>query len=176
MGERGELGPGWYAGIGSRRTPPDVLSLMEEVGKYLRREGLMLRSGHAVGADQAFERGAKVFSEIYLPWPEYNNDVMVGGIRNSRPTTEAYKLAEKYHPNWHGLNDAARALHARNSHIMLGLTLDNPVKFVMCWTPGGRAVGGTGQALRIARDLDIPVHNMADTGALTLAARWTGKW
>ena len=46
---------------------------------------------------------------------------------------------------------------------MLGDDLDQPVSFVVCWTPGGEVTGGTGQALRIAADpqYNIPVFNLA---------------
>jgi hypothetical protein len=53
---------------------------------------------------------------------------------------------------------------ARNCYQMLGLDLKTPVEFVICWTPQGKGAGGTGQALRIARDLKIPIY---DLGLLT---------
>jgi len=49
--------PPYYAGIGSRKTPPDILALMEACAYKLARYGWNLRSGGAPGADQAFERG-----------------------------------------------------------------------------------------------------------------------
>ena len=60
-----------YAGIGARKTPGGVLVLMREVGAILARDGWMLRSGGAEGADSAFEAGAKSAGgarEIFLPW------------------------------------------------------------------------------------------------------------
>ena len=39
---------------------------------------------------------------------------------------------------------------------MLGLDLNTPSNFIICWTEDGKGQGGTGQALRIARDYDIP--------------------
>ena len=53
--------------------------------------------------------------------------------------------------------------------IALGPILDDPVEFIICWTPGGKVTGGTGQAIRIAKDLDIRVFNLAlrsDTEAI----------
>jgi hypothetical protein len=48
------------------------------------------------------------------------------------------------------------------------------VKFVLCWTPGGKDVGGTAQALRIARHYDIYVCNLgADDGPQALDV-WLG--
>lgn len=46
--------------------------------------------------------------------------------------------------------------------ILLGRDLNDPVDFVVCWTPGAQAVGGTGQALRIAEAYGIKVYNAAD--------------
>ena len=49
---------------------------------------------------------------------------------------------------------------ARNSYQVLGRNLDDPVEFVICWTPGGSGSGGTGQAIRIAKDYQIPVFDL----------------
>ena len=49
---------------------------------------------------------------------------------------------------------------ARNCHQVLGQDLKTPVDFIVCWTKDGGESGGTGQALRIARDLNIPVYNL----------------
>jgi hypothetical protein len=48
----------FYTGIGARATPPEVLSLMTRAAFALLKRGYVLRSGHAIGADSAFERGA----------------------------------------------------------------------------------------------------------------------
>jgi predicted Rossmann fold nucleotide-binding protein DprA/Smf involved in DNA uptake len=47
----------FYAGIGARETPDDVLHLMYLLGRKLATDGYVLRSGHADGADLAFEKG-----------------------------------------------------------------------------------------------------------------------
>jgi hypothetical protein len=46
---------------------------------------------------------------------------------------------------------------ARNSFQVLGEDLETPATCVICWTPGGKGDGGTGQALRIARHYDVPI-------------------
>src|SRR3546814_20907740 len=43
---------------------------------------------------------------------------------------------------------------------VLGPELDKPARFVMPWTVDGGATGGTGQAIRIANSLNIPVLNL----------------
>ena len=60
-----------YAGIGSRRTPDDVLEQMTQLAQELGKLGWTLRSGGADGADRAFQDGAEAVGgrrEILLPW------------------------------------------------------------------------------------------------------------
>ena len=61
--------PRFYAGIGARATPPPILSLMTRAAFALCKRGYVLRSGHAIGADSAFERGAGSAAQIFLPVP-----------------------------------------------------------------------------------------------------------
>jgi hypothetical protein len=68
-----------YTGIGSRKTPENILKLMQAIGKRLGSLGIRLRSGGAEGADSAFEGGARrAFKEkhgleplIFLPYPGF---------------------------------------------------------------------------------------------------------
>lgn len=149
-----------YAGIGSRETPHNVCLLFEKVATYLANQEYILRSGHADGADQAFERGcikAGGKKEIYLPWKGFEGSHSSLVLDDER----AFAVAEKFHPYWHNLTQGAQKLQARNSYQVLGLTLDDPVQFVLCWTKKGKGQGGTGQALRIAKHYNIPIF---DTG------------
>lgn len=151
----------YYAGIGSRETPDTVGLLMTSIAESLAERGYVLRSGGAPGADTFFEQGApKELREIYLPWPGFNG--------NSSPlhkvTSQAMSVAKRFHPNWERLSDAGKKLMARNAYQILGKDLRTPVEFVVCWTPGGKVIGGTGQALRMAKRLEIPVFNLAVPG------------
>ena len=47
----------YFAGIGSRETPQDILKLMTKSAYRLEQLGYVLRSGGARGADKAFELG-----------------------------------------------------------------------------------------------------------------------
>jgi hypothetical protein len=158
------MGVEHYAGIGSRETPDFFLGVMEGLAEKLRGDEFVLRSGHAPGADQAFEKGAAGQAEIFLPWPNFEAPLLAIGKTLEKPTDRAYDMAKHYHPAWYRLSRGGRMLHARNCHIMLGETLDDPVEFVVCWTPNGEMKGGTAQALRIAVDMDIPIHNLAIDG------------
>lgn len=146
----------YYAGIGSRKTPKWCLDLFVELGKRFAEEGCILRSGHADGADKAFEKGCDLVNgekEIYLPWRGFESSDSPFIVRNPK----AFEMAKYYHPNWFNLNQGAQKLHARNTHQILGNDLDTPSDFVICWTEGGKGSGGTGQAIRMAKNYKIPV-------------------
>ena len=148
-----------YAGIGSRETPKDILSAMTSVGRFMATWGHTLRSGAAPGADSAFEYGAVSKGgevEIYLPYKGFkgHHSELFGS------TKEARQLAAKFHPNWANVGCMGRDFHGRNCYQILGPGLDSPADFVVCWTPKGKTVGGTGQSIRMAEHYDIPIFNL----------------
>ena len=177
--------PATYAGIGSRDTPELVLQQMGSIGGFLAMLGYKLRSGGAVGADSAFHVGSMTQKtgfnggftndqdEIFLPWNGFNGMYhgQRGGLLITDPVLlrEASEIAKRFHPAWHRLNDAARKLMTRNTFQILGPDLRSPTNFVVCWTKDGGPTGGTGQAIRIAQAIGIPVYNLfnaADVAAL----------
>lgn len=150
-----------YAGIGSRETPQDVLTMMHQVAAKMHTLDWTLRSGNADGADSAFQSAATL-KEIHLPWPGYNG----APLDHPRyivptPTKQMCQVAADHHPNWSNLKDSVRLLMIRNVTIILGLDLLNPVQFVCCWTPGGQLKGGTAHGIKVARAFYIPVFNLA---------------
>lgn len=145
----------WYAGIGSRETPPEVCESMRFIAERLR-DKFVLRSGNAVRADQAFQSGAGSQLAVYLPWPRYND---YDGP-TMYPTEAAIQMGMEYHPAPERLTQGAQKLHGRNMHIILGSNLDQPVKFVICWTPNGIPSGGTLTGIRCAADHGIQVYNL----------------
>ena len=153
-----------YAGIGSRETPQEILELMTGAAISSAREGLILRSGGADGADSAFEGGAPAdMKEIYLPWEGFNGrSSREPGVISGIPE-KAFEIAAQHHPYWRSLKDSVRALMARNVLQVLGQNLTEPVLFVLCWTPNGSGKGGTGQAIRLANSLGVPVFDMGKT-------------
>ena len=50
---------------------------------------------------------------------------------------------------------------AQNTYQIAGKDLDLASDCVICWTPNGQEVGGTAQAIRLAKTLNIPVFNLA---------------
>ena len=151
----------YYAGIGSRKTPREILDLMTHVANYMKDLGWILRSGAAEGADTAFENGAGNLKEIFTA--------------TSYIPQEAMDTVEQYHPAPTYLTPYVKKLMARNAMQIFGADMNTPVSFVICWTPDGangttipttRKSGGTGQAIRIAAANHIEVLNLANKDTL----------
>ena len=147
----------YYTGVGSRQTPKGILDLMHAIAVKLAKQGVALRSGHAIGADLAFEYGCGKGGgrkEIYLAY---------------QATPEAMEMAAQFHPAWDRLQPYVQRLHGRNAFQVLGLDLKTPSTCVICWTPDGcishetRSIktGGTGTAISIASQHQIPIYNLA---------------
>lgn len=162
----------FYAGIGSRTTPPEVLDYMARLAARLAARGFILRSGAADGADAAFERGcveAGGRAEIWLPWKGFNKHADTGLY----PTDFHFEQAGQNHPNWAALRHSVRCLHARNVGQVIGMDGSELSSFVVCWTPDGceskaersAKTGGTGQAIALASRYDVPVFNLAKEGS-----------
>ena len=153
----------YYAGIGSRSTPTEILQIMQEAASVFAQKGLVLRSGGADGADTAFEVGSKGYdNEIYLPWKNFNDNPSPLYIDNLPNCNEAREIAAKYHPSWEYLRETVKKLMARNAYQIVGKDLDTPVEFVLCYCPIKNGVwqGGTAQACRHAHDLGILIINL----------------
>lgn len=160
-----------YTGIGSRETPADVRELMSRIAIVMGERGVTLRSGGAEGADTAFYLGAVRVAgprEIYIPWDGFNGMKANGTTVLHCVNQKALDLAAEVHPNWAACSQGAKQLHARNGFQVLGRNLDDPSSRVVCWTPGGKGGGGTGQALRIARAMDIPIDDLGDPEVLAM--------
>lgn len=166
-----------YAGIGSRKTPLNIQKVMTQLARNLSATGWTLRSGGAEGADKAFELGSTK-KEIYLPWQFFNSN----SSQLYSPTKLAWVIAERYHPTWESLKNPVRLMMARNTHQILGQQCNDPVKFVVCWTKDGATTstslltGGTGQAIRIAVDLGIPIFNLKNNNALDKLAEYINSY
>ena len=148
-----------YSGIGSREIPYDVEELMVMIGKFLALKGFTLRSGGADGSDISFETGCDLVNgnkEIYIPWMGFNKSK--SNLYNI--TEEALELTSNYHPYWKNLKLSVRHIMARNAYQVLGFDLKTPTDFIVCWTKDGKDSGGTGQAIRIAKNYNIPIYNI----------------
>lgn len=161
----------YYAGIGSRQTPKEVLDVMTNIASYLEKNNWILRSGGAIGADSAFEKGVSEpeHKEIF-----YANDISTNKYGNA---DIALKLVDAFHPAPSKLSQYARYLMARNSYQVLGtdlvlknntLEFSSPSDLIICWTKDGKEIGGTSQAMRIAKYAGIPIINLGNSKTLEI--------
>lgn len=165
------------AGIGSRKTPPAILRQIEKLGTYCFDHGIWVRSGHALGADYAWEKSSRERCIVYLPFPSYGPETFYtqritslppakAGFFNIHPAAleRAQKSVAQYHQGSQYLTPFAKQCHTRNYFQIMGSKAqERPVNAVVCWTPigkRGQATGGTKQALSIAAANDIPIFNL----------------
>ena len=179
-----------YAGVGTRELPESLISIINDIAVRLLKEGYILRSGGAGGSDKAFQNGVEEYcnvnnlqyskyQEIYLPWNGFNGlrkDINKGYVLEQNPDALSYTM--KYHPAANSLSSAAKTLMNRNAHQVMGKNLNDPVKFVVAITNDGSLgattykTGGTGQTLRIAKDLNIPIINLGHRFHLEMIKDW----
>ncbi len=156
----------YYAGIGARNTPPEILNIMTKTAMLLAEDGYICKTGAAKGADQAFGNGAGDDLELYLPWATYEKEwiesLQFPGITVVNKTLDAFAFAsvQVYHPAPENLKISVTAMHARNYRVVKGS------RFVICWTPNGSETGGTGQAIRIALANNIHIYNLGIASTL----------
>lgn len=179
----------YYTGVGSRKTPEDVCKLFTYLAAHLGSLGGVLRSGHADGADMAFEVGVplvdprsqdKPLQEIYLPWKAFNGrrkyyDPFTDDAEDDQgyyvpddrwPSyPEAVKKAKAVIPWWSKLKDSHRLLHTRNVYQVYGKDLKSLSALLLCWSvtdSNSNVTGGTRTAVAIAASAGVPVFNRYD--------------
>ncbi len=164
------------AGIGSRQTPPDVLAAFEAFARTASKGhyGAWFRSGHADGADYAFEKGAKTKCIVYLPWDSFNHELPVLGVGQALNFVDeaALKMVAEHEPYATNCSNGVKLLKCRNVFQILGRDMCNKSDLVVCWTPGAKASGGTGLAIKIARRHDIPVIDVGGYKVVTEKLIW----
>lgn len=142
----------FYTGIGSRKTPDEILSIMEDAAFRLGRLGFTLRTGKAAGADAAFQKGVqklkqildydfkerynRQLAEIYIPWNSFVGDkdledswdISLEYIDYLMPEQRKLRnilLENVYMYNYEQMKkkSGAFSLHSRNIHQVLGVNL-----------------------------------------------------
>lgn len=163
----------FYTGVGSRETPWYICNIMTVLASILEAQNFILRSGGALGADQAFEKGV---SNPSRKMTLLADALFVENGKNILYTK--YQISESrifinnnnVHPLWHNLKEYAKKMHTRNIFQVMGLDLDKPAKFTVCWTRDAaktieqtsRKTGGTGTAIKASCINNIPVYNLAN--------------
>ncbi len=155
--------PSRIACIGSRETPPNVRTWMEEFGAQLVRQGHTLVSGNAPGADQAWAKGGNSIDpgrvDLCLPWSTFERASIHpdNRVRVYHDGLDSYEtcIAAELHPRWAQANGPTKMLLARDVMIVKDVRL--VIGYVNPYKPHG---GGTGFAFRVARRFDVPCVNV----------------
>jgi hypothetical protein len=109
---------------------------------------------------------------LFLPWKGFNQKLIPEKAHvttyNKKIHPQWTKSVEWYHPNYRALSDGAKSLHARN----YGIVADpEPVDFVIACPHNLFDLGGTGQGIRVAEALKVPVYNILYPEAVTQVGR-----
>jgi hypothetical protein len=148
------------------------LEICEKLGEWLATNGWEVHSGNAVGADQAFARGANrvnpALVHLHLPWHNFERHAIHDEnlVHNLDELTEDRSqyfelVAQKHHPAWNRLSQGAKKLMSRNSSIMLPPPDFLPVDLCLAF-PGRQKLGGTGQGMRIAQTEGVRLVDLRD--------------
>jgi hypothetical protein len=165
-----------YTGIGSRKAPRDVLEKTYTLGYLLAKRGYKLRSGRAMGMDEAFEAGCTKYEkvigilmkEIYLPWDGFRKtETTLSGGEYIQSDIEAETCGEllvskKILRGYGVLKSSIKRLFSRNVYQVTGQ--DSAYSdFVIYWClpdEDNRPTGGTRVAVELAKSLGIPTYNL----------------
>lgn len=149
--------------------------ILSKVSGIFLNHGIEVSTGGAFGADNAAMEGVKYLKDsllsknlhVYLPWPSYNRDLVPVGatvtVYSKFKHHVWFESVEKYHRKPEALSHGAVALMARNYGIIADPV---PVDMVICLPRTISNQGGTGQGMRIAEDLKIPMYNLRYPGEL----------
>lgn len=169
---------GRIAAIGTRRLSDSGTALCGQVGAWAAKRELVVVSGAAEGSDLAFMTGARNAGGrvvAVLPWASYNAGLLPAGVERIVFDPERHPgwimLAAAHHPAWDArradgrpvLSRGMRALHARNTGILLGESPEDRVGLVVAHQAPNRR-GGTEQGLRLATALGIPTRSISTPG------------
>ena len=153
----------FYTGVGSRETPLEIQHIMTALAHKLGQDGWILRTGDASGADASFRQGATK-AEVYT----------VKSLNSLAPRIRDMVVEDFFsvHPTPHRCSPYAQALLQRDSLELKGQSYDTPSRFVVCWTPQAKPVGGTGHTIRLAHKFGIEVFNLANQEHLNRIIRY----
>lgn len=186
-----------YTGVGSRKAPKHICTLMRLAGFKLASDGWCLRSGAAPGPDDEFYLGAMDWyatqipsevkhcvAEIYLPWNGFENkwhNDPSGHFINYQfldGCAKALEIASQVHPNWEACKKGGSYhMHGRNAMQILGAELDLPSQAVFCYakeSSAGVVSGGTATAVNIGKANNVPIKNLFFQDVYEAVLRYVG--
>ena len=154
-----------------------------KVATKLKDKGYIFRcdapADDTIGNKLASMEGLK--KEVYLPFKKFNEN-----LADSATMTNKYELAYRYAAQIYGkryndLKPGARAVYAAKLLAALGIDGDNPVDFLICYSPDGREhlpgrenkeridytrLGTLSFYLRLCQQAGIPVYNFKNKDSL----------
>ncbi len=145
-----------FAIIGTREPDDNQAMVAQQFADVVSRVcGAVVRTGGAEGIDHAAMIGTVSGRlEVYLPWASYNSHIIPKDaskiVYDPDVHTEWANSVRRFHPAYRLLRKGAFALHARN-YLVVGC------EGVLALPGGSQSFGGTGQGIRIARELNIPI-------------------
>jgi hypothetical protein len=154
--------------IGTRHADSTQRSIAAWASAALSTDGFVISTGAADDIDSlAMAHCAPGRLAVYLPWASYNRHLVPRHARvtvyDQREHPQWSVSVEANHPNPSALTRGAFALHARNYGIV-----EPPCALVIALP--GKQDGGTGQGMRIAKQLGIPLLVYRTGGAYTLVS------
>lgn len=187
----------WYAGIGARKSPKEILTLQYLLAIKLAEEGWGLSSGGAIeGSDEAYWKGYKEYSRMRTDDTNHQCRIIIPNsshkfLRN--PDNKGFRVVQlfsdcflrdqaldeisKFHPNWNAcIGNYMGELHGRNACVIKGFDLTAPVERVIYWAEvrNGVVQGGTGTAVRLAEAAGIPTMNLIEPDNVERCLRYLG--
>ena len=162
---------------GKEGVPNDVLEKMLSASKVFMKSGFVLRfNGETEGFNTKILDIDIARVETYLPWKTFNKDNISLTPKMVRPNEEAYHVAAYYHKKFKELPNSARAILARDVHVLLGENVKNPIKLLLCYSSDGaesikeinfKVTGYISFSIMICDAMGIPVFNMGKKDALS---------
>lgn len=155
--------PRCFRSTSVRGAPIHVLSDLSRMAAWQAGRGWHLHTGGASVADMTFAEGATAKRRsLYLPWKRLKG--LLGPdchVLRGDQYEACARVASEAHPARDRCKPAVRKRHACNAAILLTPSCGRPVKAIVCRTPDGKTVGGTGVGIRIAERYGFPVFNLA---------------
>lgn len=156
-----------FAGIGSRNITEQEKLKIAEICEFLNELDYVCYSGNATGSDITFQQNVNE-CVVFLPWNHFNFEEFNCNLRDNvidclvPKSVESLLSITRFHPNPLALSPAAKSLMIRNYFQIMGYEKYPAVDFVICCADEikGNIQGGTGQACRISKSMDIPVFNL----------------
>lgn len=154
----------YIAIVGTRKPDRKMIHLAEHAAEVALASGFQLVTGGATGIDEVAMRVGHKACHVVLPWPSYNRHLLERyGIEkvtvyNPRIHFSWKASVWKYHPAAHRLDPPSMALHARN----YGIVCEAAGIVALPKINSRGDYGGTGQAIRIAKNQDIPLLLLDD--------------